>query len=151
QLLGRALEAANRPDQAKVAYETMHRLAADGLRALLTQNRLAEALAATTKAAAMEPRAASSLCELGDWLAKLGRRDDAGAQFRSALKLDPRHEYARTRLLGLLAALGRHDEAIAVYEQAVADRPDEVQAWDGYAELCLYAGRTDDYSRVCAR
>src|SRR5262249_14105440 len=90
QGLGKALEAANRPDEAKAEYETMHRLAEDGLRALLAQNRLAEALTATTAAAAMEPKSASSLCEHGDCLAKLGRRDEAVAEFRSALLVEPR-------------------------------------------------------------
>jgi serine/threonine-protein kinase len=149
--IGKALDAAGRPNEARSAYETMHRLAEDGLRELMVQNRLDEALAATTRAAALEPRSAGSICELGDCLARLGRRDKAAAEFRSALALEPGNEYARGRLRGLLVALGHQDEALAIYEQAVAERPEDPQAWDGYAELCLYLGRTDAYNRLCAR
>ncbi|HEX6813575.1 MAG TPA: protein kinase [Planctomycetota bacterium] len=148
--LGKALEAAGRHDEAKSAYETSRRLGKHGLRTLLVENRLGEALTAMTEAAASD-RSATTLCLLGDCLARLGRHADAVAQFRSALVDQPANAHARQRLRGLLVALRRDSEAVAACEQAVAARPAELQAWDGYAELCLYLGRTDEYRRVCAQ
>jgi serine/threonine-protein kinase len=150
ETLGKALEAANRPDEAKAEYETAQRLAQDRPRTLQVQDRR-KAVAALPMAPSAEPRSAASIRGRADHLARLGEWADAAAEFRAALALEPDDDHARKRLCGLLTALGHPDEAIALYEQAVASHPGEPQAWDGYAELCLYVGRTDDYHRTCAR
>jgi eukaryotic-like serine/threonine-protein kinase len=86
--------------------------------------------------------------------AKLGRtllatKDTAGAvaAFRKALAVNPDvavvREFARA-----LAPHGGLEEARGVWEKILVLDPSGHNAWYGYAELCLFLGREDDYRRA---
>jgi serine/threonine-protein kinase len=51
-------------------------------------------------------------------------------------------------LRGALMKRGRMEEVRAAWAAAVAAEPPEHEAWDGYAELCLFLGNEGEYRRV---
>ncbi|HEX8915402.1 MAG TPA: tetratricopeptide repeat protein, partial [Humisphaera sp.] len=84
-------------------------------------------------------------------LAHLGRHAEALDRFDRAV--------ARGRPAGAMAgdvrrsllALGRAGEACERWRAALAVDPPDHAAWEGYAELCLYAGDEAQYRRACRR
>jgi tetratricopeptide (TPR) repeat protein len=86
------------------------------------------AVRATGRPAA--PGTAQSAYERGNALARSGRRDEAVAAYREAIRLDPAFAEAWHNLGAALGELGRLAEAEAALEQALRLRPDYPTARD---------------------
>jgi tetratricopeptide (TPR) repeat protein len=88
-------------------------------RALLGQNLPAEAEQQFLKVLAADPVIPEEAhCGLGQALAKLGKADEACAQFAEALRLAPQYSEARLQLAIALARQGKTTEAISHYRLA---------------------------------
>ncbi len=60
----------------------------------------------------------------GNHLARSGRREEAAAAFRQAIRAEPRNYEAWNNLGCVLGELGRLDEAVAAFEEALRLKPD---------------------------
>jgi tetratricopeptide (TPR) repeat protein len=70
-----------------------------------------------------------------------------GVQER-AIILDPRRADPRRTVPTDLMRQGRLEEARVAWQRALEGDPLDHNAWFGYAELCLFLGREDDYRRA---
>lgn len=73
--------------------------------------------------------------------------EDAKAlnEHRKAVELDNRFWEAHRGLRNFFLRRGQIDEAMAAWKRAIACNPQSHDWWYGYAELCLYHGRDDEY------
>jgi serine/threonine-protein kinase len=152
--LGLALEQAWRLDEAIVEYEQALRIdprhgpANSNLaRALQQRGRRAEAVERYRAALAAGIHPVSTHYQLGELLTELGRLDEAAKHFREVLALAPGDRDAQERLRGVLLRQRRFEEARAAWGKALEAGPKEHDDWFGYAELCLFLGREDEYRR----
>ena len=104
--------------------------------ALLSLERLQEAVQSFERALNIWPECADALANLGMAQSALGQDEAATATLRKALATQPRHADALKRLATLLARLGREDEAIELYEQAIAKGASQ-QTWVNFGSLLL--------------
>lgn len=74
----------------------------------------------------------------------VGRREEALACLREAVRLDPRRRDWRALNGGLLADMGRHDEGAAELEAILAGDGRDIEARIRLAQVCLSAGRSED-------
>ncbi len=95
----------------------------------------------------LDPESSFARYGLGLALAAAHDREGAVTVFKFALRLDPNGYGAREELIKALAPLGRLEEARAAWGAALKFNPPNHFAWYGYAELCLYLGRDEDYRR----
>jgi len=79
---------------------------------------------------------------------KLGRRDDARADFESALQCVRRYAPALTNLGNLLLEEGRVDDAIAAYSDAIAADGEYAVAYVNLGSAYKRAGRLDEAVRA---
>ncbi len=68
---------------------------------------------------------------LGEALAREGKRDEAVAHYTEAARLNPRHPESRVNLGNALARSGRPEEAMVYYREALALRPKFPAALNG--------------------
>jgi serine/threonine-protein kinase len=85
---------------------------------------------------------------LGDNLRDKGKVVEAMDRYRQAIALDPKLTPAQDNLRSLLIRQGRLDEARLAWAKAIEADPPDYNAWDGYAELCLFLGQEAEYRRV---
>jgi serine/threonine-protein kinase len=85
---------------------------------------------------------------LADDLRTKGKLVEALDRYRLAVALDPRLTGAQDGLRVILRKQGRLDEMQLAWGKAIDAAPPEYDAWDGYAELCLFLGREDEYRRA---
>ena len=85
---------------------------------------------------------------LGKSLEAAKRPAEALDHHRLAVAVDPKNREARRELRGLLLRLGRAEELCTVWAGEVDEDPPKHGTWYGYAELCLFVGREDDYLRA---
>ena len=143
-----ALECFRRSLDLQPDFREAHRSAGAALARL---GRHGEAIAAYEAALRLESNEALTHRLLATSLHSSGRFDEAEARFRKALELDPLHVDAIEGLRALLAARRPAAMPSALREQwqkTIDLRPTNHAAWHGYAELCLYLGREDEYRRV---
>jgi serine/threonine-protein kinase len=112
--------------------------------ALSKLGRLDEALAKYRRVEELAPTTSNRLT-VANCLAQLGRYDEAEAQFRRTVALDPQSVFAQITLWSFLVRHDRADQAVREWTAAVPAAPTDYQLWNGYPELCLLAGRTEDY------
>ena len=80
--------------------------------------------------------------------------DEVGAVLRRiavqerAIVLDPKRADPRRALPTELMRQGRLEEARVAWQTALEGNPLDHNAWFGYAELCLFLGREDEYRRA---
>ena len=80
--------------------------------------------------------------------------DEVGALLRRiavqerAIVLDPKRADPRRAVPTELVRQGRLDEARVAWQTALLGNPLDHNAWFGYAELCLFLGREDEYRRA---
>jgi serine/threonine-protein kinase len=80
--------------------------------------------------------------------------DEVGAVLRRiavqerAIVLDPKRADSQRALRTELMRQGRLEEARVAWQAALAGNPLDHSAWFGYAELCLFLGREDEYRRA---
>jgi tetratricopeptide (TPR) repeat protein len=65
-----------------------------------------------------------------------------------AIALDPNRADPRRAVPTELLRQGRLEEARVAWRTALADNPLDHNAWFGYAELCVFLGRDDEYRRA---
>lgn len=123
---------------------TAHGYAAN---ALLQQRRYAEAMAEARAAIRLGP-APLDHTVLGVCLEAENRPAEALDHHRRAVTLDPKHRRAQNELRAILLRLGRADELHQAWEASLAANPPEHDDWYGYAELCLFQGREEEYRRA---
>jgi serine/threonine-protein kinase len=85
---------------------------------------------------------------LGNCLRDIGRLDEAVTHYERATALQPRDPRVRKELRNALVRLGRVAEARIAWQKELAADPPVYDAWDGYAELCLYLGQQAEYRRA---
>jgi serine/threonine-protein kinase len=95
-------------------------------------------------AMAVRPSNDEVYTKLGRALLKTGDAEGAIAAFRKALELNPNADVARD-LAKLLAPQGKLEEVRAAWEKHLVHDPPDHDSWYGYAELCLFLGREEDY------
>ncbi len=108
---------------------------------------LGGAVAEFRQAVELEPKGGFAHYSLGMALKDRGDLDGAVAEFRQSLAVQPDGTGARGELVKALAPRGRLEEARAAWGAALEHEPPHHDAWYGYAELCLFLGRDDDYRR----
>ena len=106
--------------------------------AALEKGELVEAERSARAAVAEVPRSPAAHNVLGVALDRLGRADEALAEFSTAVKLDPSFIGARNNIGRLLAGRGKKAEAIAEFENILKIQPSHLQAH--YNLGALYAG-----------
>lgn len=118
-------------------------------RTLTQAHRFDEALDAFTTAVRLQPGSADCHADRGVTLTKLGRLDDAVESYRKALALDPGTSESIEYLRESLCRENRANDVCDVWQIALAANPSRFDARDGYAVLCLFLGRLDEYRREC--
>ncbi len=98
-------------------------------------------------ALAIRPRSDETYTKLGRALLETRDTEGAIAAFRKALELNPNVSTVRD-LAKVPAPYGRLEEARAAWEKLLESDPPDHDTWYGYAELCLFLGREDDYRRA---
>ena len=93
-------------------------------------------------------RVASLHALLGDELRDKGKVVEAMDRYRQAIALDPKVTAAQRGIRLILMREGRLEEACLAWKKAIDANPPEHDAWDGYAELCLFLGQEAEYRRV---
>jgi serine/threonine-protein kinase len=102
------------------------------------------------KATTLAPDSTKFHYDLG--LVLLDRKEypAAAASFRRVIELNPADGRACKSLAAALAPLGRLEEARAAWGKALERDPPRHDDWFGYAELCLFLGREDEYREARA-
>ncbi len=106
---------------------------------LVRRGELALGLAHAEEAVRLRPLSARAQEQLGDCLARVGRREEALARLAEAARLEPRRAQTHALIGGVLLEAGRPAEAIAPLERACALAPDLAAA---HANLGLALART---------
>jgi tetratricopeptide (TPR) repeat protein len=126
-LLGRALVAAGRSDEAAAAFRDTLRMHPDdaegtgGLgQALLNGGHLEDALGPLSRYAQSLPTSAPAHFNVGLTLLKLHRFEEAAGELSKAASLNPRDPGAHANLATAYVQFGRFDDAIAEFRQASA-------------------------------
>ena len=81
---------------------------------------------------------------LGFALEKAGRKAEAMAEYRTALKLDPDRAETHNNLANLLDDTGHPEEAAAEYQEALRINPNHVASHNNYGTLLVELGRFDE-------
>jgi serine/threonine-protein kinase len=82
---------------------------------------------------------------LGITRLRFNQYDEAVSEFRRAVALDPKDSEARMELRLTLVRQGKGEEVRLAWKSDLEADPPDHAAWDGYAELCLFLGREDEY------
>jgi tetratricopeptide (TPR) repeat protein len=111
--------------------------------ALLRQGRPDESIAESREALRLHD-AAYAHSALRSALLERGRLDEALADW----VLSHGGESGTDQMAQAFARQGRLEELRAAWQKALDGNPPEHESWFGYAELCLFLGRDDEYRRV---
>jgi tetratricopeptide (TPR) repeat protein len=147
-VLGQALKAAGRRDEAERAY--LHAISLDGMDALartglgelmLAMGRPEAAIKEYELALRKQPAMASVHMGLGHALTMMGRYEEALSRYQQTLALHPRLAEAEFASGFALTRLGRLKEAELRYRRALARRPDFAAAWMNLGSIEREQGR----------
>jgi eukaryotic-like serine/threonine-protein kinase len=111
------------------------------------KDRPQEAVGYFRAAVAIRPTSDQAYTMLGRALRDSGDAEGAIAAFRQSVALNPNPEVAKD-LTTALSRKGGLEEARAAWEKILELDPPDHDSWYGYAELCLFLGREDDYRRA---
>jgi serine/threonine-protein kinase len=98
-------------------------------------------------AVAVRPTSDVAYLMLGRALLASGDSEGAIAALRQGVALDP-HYPGFKELASALSSRGGLEEARAAWAKFLERDPPDHGSWVGYAELCLFLGREDDYRRA---
>ena len=150
-----ALGAVGRWDEALVQAEAARRLAPESA---LYSNNVGVALWNLKRFDKMElhyrglletkPSHPWYLAGLGQSLYLQGQRAEALDLWRQAIAADPKYGSARQQVKDAYLADGQLEKARKVWQEWQNTIPDDSDAWESYAEFCLYLGDEADYRRA---
>jgi serine/threonine-protein kinase len=112
---------------------------------LSVRGRHAEAIPALQTAIVNSPRDARLYGCLGCCLNAVGERDEAWKNLKKCVAMEPLFFAAWTDLRSQLLRQGLSEQVRTLWRTALAAKPDQHAAWDGYAELSLFLGKEDEY------
>jgi tetratricopeptide (TPR) repeat protein len=115
---------------------------------LQAQGDLEGGVAELRKTIELEPKGVGAHFGLGQALKAKGDREGALSAFREAVGLDPAYVPARQNFVKSLGAKAALEEVRLAWEKSLRDNPPKHDAWFGYAELCLFLGREEEYRRA---
>ncbi len=104
-----------------------------------------EALRELPEALRLNPSSPILLTLSSEALDRDGKHGEALTHIRQALAIDPNFASAQEALSKHLRRQGRDNEACDAWKKALDVAPTDHSAWYGFAELCLYLGREEDY------
>jgi serine/threonine-protein kinase len=104
-----------------------------------------EAIEHLRKTLSLDPRYPAARVNLARILLDRDRAKEAIAELRRAIELDPTDTRARTELHSILTRPGRWQEVQAAWREELNAGPPKHDAWFGYAELCLFLEREEEY------
>jgi tetratricopeptide (TPR) repeat protein len=110
---------------------------------LLSQGKLDEAIPILREAIRSDPANAWAHNNLRRVLLARGKLEEAFAEC-----VISGSEEDRAKLMPAFVQQGRLEEARAIWQKILETNPPGHNAWYGYAELCLYLGREDEYRRA---
>ena len=109
---------------------------------------LDEALACYRTALELDPNYAWAHFDLANALRAAGRNEEALEHFRRFNALEPANTHVANILRSDLVSRGKGEEVLRAWKAELASDPPDHAAWFGYAELCLFLGREDEYRRA---
>jgi tetratricopeptide (TPR) repeat protein len=119
--------------------------------ALVVARQYDKAVAECEKAMALEPNSYTICYICASTLTFVGRRDEAIAVFREALRINTKPPNSWYRHFGIaLRDSGQYDEAIELSKKAVEQEPNDLLAYIVLASSLAMAGR-DDEARSAAK
>jgi tetratricopeptide (TPR) repeat protein len=113
-------------------------------RALQSQGKLSEALAAFTQAQSQRPQWIVPALQAGNLCLRLQAYDRAEEHFQKVLQRSPRALAARLGLVQVRLAQGRRDQAIELLEKILEDHPEQPEALNNLAYLYAQQGENLD-------
>lgn len=119
--------------------------------ALQASGRLDEAIASYERAIALRADYAHAITNLGTALHQKGRPDEAVACFRRAMALEPRQPTPHFNLACVLQKQGQLDEGIAEFRQTIALAPKLVEAHANLGDALRERGDTDEAIAACTK
>ncbi len=93
----------------------------------------------------IRPDYAGCYAGIGLNLLELKRPLEAIAECRKAIALDPTQWQAYIAMRTSQLKLGQSTDALATWKEMLDQNPPDHEQWDGYAELCLFLNRPDEY------
>jgi eukaryotic-like serine/threonine-protein kinase len=154
-VVGDALQLQNQLVEAKDYYHKALELEPNYARAhsnlgqvLQAQGQLDEAIDYYKKALLLDPEYAWAHNNLGNVLQAKGRLNEAYDHYQQVIRLDPINPWVQVGLRQVGLRLGRGEEVRLIWKNTLDANPPEYDAWDGYAELCLFLGHEDEYRRA---
>jgi serine/threonine-protein kinase len=118
--------------------------------ALEAQGRLDEAIPCFREAVSYDPDYAWANHNLAKALLAKGTLKEAYDYSKQAIRLHPDNAEIRQYFTAILVRQGRALEACDAWQRALnVNNPAEHDAYFGYAELCLFLGRQDEYRHAC--
>jgi tetratricopeptide (TPR) repeat protein len=155
-LIARALQARQRWGEAIEAYREAARLDPDnpwthydlGM-ALNTPGRQDEAIVHLEKAAALAADAVDVRLNLASALLARNRPAESIGHLRAILVAEPNNSAAQEAFRTALPRLGSLEDRQREWKKVLEAGPSQYDTWSGYAELCLFLDRRDEF--LCAR
>src|SRR5262249_26008034 len=106
-----------------------------------------EAVGYFRAAIAVRPTSDHAFSSLADALRKCDDSEGSIAALQKSFDLNPNYDSDRD-LITAQVQRGRLEEARAVWQKVLEGKPKEHEPWYGYAELCLFLGKEDEYRRA---
>ena len=107
--------------------------------------------AAFERAIELNPNHADTYAKYGNFLAFVGRYDEAEERFEEAIRLNPVSSWSHSGLGMILAGLGRLNEAEPLFRQASELNKDNEDAFFWLADVRQKQGRFDDAVEIMER
>jgi serine/threonine-protein kinase len=115
---------------------------------LQTQGQFDEAIHCHQTSLQIDPDYVWAHYNLANALGARGRLNEAYEHFEEVIRVDPNNSLVQNGIAGVLVPQGRGRESQRGWQKALVDNPPDFNAWAGYAELCLYLGQQEEYSRA---
>ena len=152
--LARAFERTKRFDEAIAEYRQVSRIepksaiAHFNLAGVFAQTgRIDEAIAEYHELFRLEPNSEAGHYNFAGLLRNLGKIDMAVAEYREVLRIAPNSwgAFGGLREILLTREPQRRNEVWAEWQRFLRSKPADHNAWFGFAELCLFLGRKEEY------
>jgi serine/threonine-protein kinase len=116
---------------------------------LMASGQIDEGLRELREALRLQPDSVIYRTDVGVALVRCGHTDEALELYRQAVMLNPDAPPPLNKLQQALIREGRVEQVRAFWQRSLDNGPAHFEAWDGYAELCLFLDHKDEYHRTC--